>query len=88
MEKRKINPAPPSWCGIKRWSADYSLNFKANDDNADFGNRTNLGNANDNYSGGLVLLGLLLNFRKSSKFIGLFLLSSSVIKRAEPAAQH
>ena len=37
----------------------YSLNFKANDDNANFDNR-NL-NANDNYSAGVVLLGLCLN---------------------------
>lgn len=43
----------------KFWSsADYSLYFKANDNNLNFNHR-NL-NANDNYSGGLLLLGLCL----------------------------
>jgi len=42
-------------------SADYSLNFKANDDKLDFNNTDNLANANDNYSGGLLFLGLCLN---------------------------
>ena len=42
----------------KFWqSADYSLNFKANDDKLDFDNTDNLANANDNYSGGLLFLG-------------------------------
>ena len=38
-------------------SAGYSLYFNANDDNANFDNRSNLGNANGNYAGGLVVLG-------------------------------
>ena len=42
-------------------SVDYSLNFKANDDKLDFDNTDNLANANDNYSGGLLFLGLCLN---------------------------
>jgi len=46
----------------KLWqSADYSLNFKANDDKLDFDNTDNLADANDNYSGGLLFLGLCLN---------------------------
>jgi hypothetical protein len=45
----------------KFWqSQEYSLNVKANDDNANFDNRTNLGNANDNYSGALFFRGLCL----------------------------
>ena len=47
-------------------SADYSLNFKANDDKLDFNNTDNLANANDNYSGGLLFLGLCLNAIKTS----------------------
>ncbi len=41
-------------------SSDYSLNFNANDDNANFDNRDNLSNANDNYSGGVLFVGLCL----------------------------
>ncbi len=41
-------------------SAENSLNFKANDENLEFNNR-NL-NANDNYSGGLLVLGSLSIF--------------------------
>ncbi len=37
-------------------SSEYSLNFNANDDNANFDNRTNLSNANDNNSGGLLFV--------------------------------
>ena len=47
-------------------SADYSLNFKANDDKLDFNNTDNLANANDNYSGGLLFLGLCLNVIRTS----------------------
>ena len=43
----------------KLWqSREHSLYWKANDDKLDFDNKANLGNANDNYSGGLVFLGL------------------------------
>lgn len=42
-------------------SSENSLYFKANDDKANFDNRGNLANANDNYSGGLLFLGLCLN---------------------------
>lgn len=53
------------WChGRKRvifWQdAQNSLNFKANDDELKFDNKGNLGHANDNYSGGLFVLGLCL----------------------------
>jgi len=53
--------------GAKRWkeaksfqSADNSLYFKANDDNLDANDNGNLGNANDNYSGGLFFFRLSL----------------------------
>lgn len=56
------------WFGWERtnsWqSAEYSLNFKANDDNLNFDNTDNLANANDNYSGGLLFVGLCLNENK------------------------
>ena len=43
----------------KQWqSADNSFYFKANDDELNCNDNGNLGDANDNYSGGLVLLGL------------------------------
>ncbi len=48
----------------KKWQGN-SLYFKANDDKLDFNNR-NL-NANDNYSGGLVVLGKSLHFKKSPR---------------------
>ncbi|MBU2036831.1 hypothetical protein KJ866_01305 [Patescibacteria group bacterium] len=38
-------------------SPDYSLNFKADDDNLNFDNRSDLGEANGNYSSGLLFLG-------------------------------
>ena len=41
-------------------SADYSLNFNANDDDFNFDNTDNLSGANDNNSGGLVLFRLRL----------------------------
>lgn len=44
-------------------SPGYSLCFKANDDKLDFDNTDNLTNANDNYSGGLLFLGLCLDKR-------------------------
>jgi|GEM_PF-3195591 len=54
--------------GVNRWekanfwqSSENSLYFKANDDNANFDNRANLADANDNYSGGLLFIGLCLN---------------------------
>ena len=47
---------------VEGWQSEqYSLYFNANDDNANFDNRTNLDDANDNYAGGLVVLGLCLN---------------------------
>lgn len=65
---------------IKSWnSADYSLNFKANDDNANFDNR-NL-NANDNYSAGLVLLGLCLNKKRAPYDGALCLKATNVANR-------
>lgn len=49
----------------KSWqSADNSLYFKANDDNLDFNDNGNLGNANDNYSGALLFLGLSLRIKE------------------------
>lgn len=46
---------------VEWWqSSDNSLYFNANDDNLNFDNRINLDNANDNYAGGLVVLGLCL----------------------------
>ena len=57
--------------GDRRWeeanswqSAGNSLYFKANDEEFNVNDNGNLDNANDNYSGGLVLLGLSL--RKKS----------------------
>jgi len=47
-------------------STDYSLNFKANDDKLDFDNTDNLANANDNYSGSLLFVGLCLDKVKTS----------------------
>ena len=47
-------------------SADYSLNFKANDDKLAFSNTDNLANANDNYSGDLLFFGLCLNEIRTS----------------------
>jgi len=45
----------------KSWqSPEYSLNFKANDDNLNFNNTDNLADTNGDYSGGLLLLGLCL----------------------------
>lgn len=50
----------------KIWqSRENSLYFKANDDNANFDNRSNLDNANENYSGGLVFRGLCLNYKRA-----------------------
>ena len=58
------------WERANYWqSADYSLYFKANDENADFDNRGNLANANDNYSAGLVFFGLCLK-NKESIYLG------------------
>ncbi len=45
-------------CSAVSWqSADYSLYFGADDDNADFDGGADLGGANADYSGGLLLLG-------------------------------
>lgn len=65
------------WCQQKERSKSFrssaaSLNFKANDDNLKFDNNENLDNANDNYSGGLVFVGLRL--RKKEFQSGLLLL--------------
>ncbi|MFA4880160.1 MAG: hypothetical protein WC650_00850 [Candidatus Doudnabacteria bacterium] len=48
-------------------SVDNSLYFKANDDKLNFDNTDNLGYANDNYSGGLLFLGLSLR-KKGAPF--------------------
>lgn len=53
-------------------SADNSLYFKANDDKLDVNDNGNLDNANDNYSGGLVLLGLSLRKKSPDVASGLF----------------
>lgn len=64
---------PVNDCSAVNWqSPQYSLYFNANDDNAKFDNRDNLANANDNYSGGLLLLGLCLE-SESSRAAGAFL---------------
>ncbi len=58
------------------WQAvfEQSLNFKANDAKLKFDNKDNLGNANDNYSGGLLFVGLCLTSKelllRGSLFIG------------------
>lgn len=54
----------------RRQSATYALNFKADDGNLDFDNR-NL-NANDNYSGGLLLLGKCLHLSRNPDLVGGF----------------
>jgi hypothetical protein len=48
-------------------SSDYSLYFKANDDKLNFNNKANLGNANDNYSSGLLFLAVL-NVKRNPNF--------------------
>ena len=60
-------------------SADYSLNFKANADRLSFDNTDNLANANDNYSGGLLFLGLCLNEIRTSLQRSLFVITFEVI---------
>ena len=50
--------------GIFWQSAEYSLYLNPNDDNLNFDNRANLGNANDNYSGGLLFVGLCLPYER------------------------
>jgi hypothetical protein len=51
-------------------SPGHSLYFKANDDRLNFNNRGNLGNANDNYSSGLLFLGSAQYNRGSPVFCG------------------
>ena len=53
-------------------SSNYSLYFKANDDRLNFDDADDLVNANDDYSGGLLFLGLCLNKNKDLKTRSLF----------------
>ena len=46
--------------------------MKANDDKANFDNRANLADADDNYSGGLLFIGLCLNNARSLFIRGSF----------------
>jgi len=61
------------------WQSVNSLNFKANDDKLNFDNTDNLANANDNYSGGLLFLGLCLNEIEASLWRSLFVVIFKVI---------
>ena len=80
--RRNRNVFPVSgWRKTHFWqSAEYSLNFKANDDKLDFDNKSNLDNANDNYSGGLFVLGLCLCLKTPD--IRSFLLENGASRQA------
>jgi len=67
QEKQKCFFGDCGWKRVNFWQEpSNSLYLKANDDRLNFDNKADLGNANDNYSGGLFVLGLCLE--KGSHF--------------------